>query len=320
MIKYENIYSNSPLWVKYPLKKTTDLILGKPQVNQKKNTHKIGRVVISADFELAWAFRYSKSCLNPIEKAIIARKNIPQIIKYSELFNIPITWATVGHLFLESCNRGDHDWMRKIPYFDNHWLYNKGDWFDHDPYGNWEDNKAWYAPDLIEKILNSKVNHEIACHSFTHINCRDNVCPKNVLKDELKAWQNGADRWGVKASSFVFPGGTYGNFDVLKEYGYKIYRRKMKFQLDNTFIDNNDLLVTTSTSAFTEPEFPINYYVSFLKRAISKAIKTKTICHIWFHPSVSKATVEEVMLPIFKFINKQREAGILEVKTMQELL
>lgn len=296
------------------------MILGKPNVAKDLIKHHIGRVVISADFELAWANRYSKSCTDPLKKANDARKNIPKIIKFSELFNIPITWATVGHLFLESCKKSDHDWMRRIPHFDNHWLFNNGDWYDHDPYGQWENNKAWYAPDLIKKILDSNVTHEIACHTYSHINCRDQICPKEVLEDELKAWQQGADQWGIKPVSFVYPGGTYGNFDVIKEYGYKIYRKKMRHQLDNTFIDNNGLIVTTSTTAFSEPEFPLDYYISFLIKAINKAIQTRTICHIWFHPSVSEVTVEKIMYTVFEYIAKQRDSGILEVKTMRDLV
>ena len=48
-----------------------------------------------------------------LKKAKQSRENVPVLLKIFEDFNIPITWATVGHLFLESCNKGDHDWMEK---------------------------------------------------------------------------------------------------------------------------------------------------------------------------------------------------------------
>ena len=40
-----------------------------------------GGLIISADFELAWAFRFSKTGADPIAKAMQARENFPGIIK-----------------------------------------------------------------------------------------------------------------------------------------------------------------------------------------------------------------------------------------------
>jgi len=41
-----------------------------------------------------------------------------------------------------------------------------GDWYMHDPCTNYNDDPLWYAPDLIEQILLSRVPHEIGTHSF----------------------------------------------------------------------------------------------------------------------------------------------------------
>mgnify|MGYP003622244240 CR=1 FL=1 len=68
-------------------------------------------LLISADFELAWAWRYSKNKGNAksaIEKAVSERKNLPKILSVCDDYNIPVTWATVGHLFLESCQKTNH--------------------------------------------------------------------------------------------------------------------------------------------------------------------------------------------------------------------
>src|SRR5215471_17613743 len=63
---------------------------------------------ISADFELNWAFR----CLAPEERDRLGRserQNVPYILSILNELNIPVTWATVGHLFLTSCARnGNH--------------------------------------------------------------------------------------------------------------------------------------------------------------------------------------------------------------------
>ena len=174
---YDKCYRTSPKYIKSILKKSAFILANKPNVQKPYNfsqnkfpTGCKGGLILSADFELGWAFRYSKTDLYPQKMAMKSRKNIPFLIEMFDEYSIPITWATVGHLFLKSCKKGDHDWMHRIPYFENdYWSYRRGEWFDCDPYTSWEKAKEWYAPDLIERILDSNVQHEIGCHSFSHI-------------------------------------------------------------------------------------------------------------------------------------------------------
>ena len=279
-----------------------------------------GGLCISADFEMAWAFRYSKRKVNPLKMANKERENIPVLLKLFAKYNMPITWATVGHLMLESCNKGDHNWMHRIPYFDDHWRFSSGDWFDDDPYSNYQKDSAWYAPDLMELILKSDVKHEIGCHTFSHIDCSYKNCPPQVLDDELTAWKKAASKWGVELNSFVFPGGTAGNYEILKKHNVKIYRRNMNFDLAYPIIDQYGLLFSPSTSSFGKSyNWSADYYIYRYKKMIDKAIKTKTIAHIWFHPSIDSWTISEVMLPVLKYAADLREAGKLWIGTMNSM-
>ena len=146
-----------------------------------------GGLIISADFEMALAWRYSKTGTDHVKKGKIERENIPKIIEVLERFNIPITFATVGHLFLKNCDRGDHDWMKRIPHFDDHWKFTDGDWYDHDPYSDYKSTPEWYAPDLIRMIIDSNVEHEIGTHTFSHIDFSYKNCPPEVAEDEIEA-------------------------------------------------------------------------------------------------------------------------------------
>ena len=166
-----------------------------------------GGLIISADFEMAWAWRYTKTGADHIHKGGLERKNIPAIINILEKYNIPVTFATVGHLFLEKCEPGEHDRMARIPYFDDHWKFMNGDWFDHDPHSNYKESPEWYAPDLIRMILGSRIRHEIGCHTFSHIDVSDKNCPADVVADEIQACLDAALPYGVRLKSMVFPGG-----------------------------------------------------------------------------------------------------------------
>ncbi len=62
---------------------------------------------ISADFELNWAFRSSPEHIRN-EHGKRTRENLPFLLKLFEDCEVPITWATVGHLFLEHCGRSSN--------------------------------------------------------------------------------------------------------------------------------------------------------------------------------------------------------------------
>ena len=290
-----------------------------PGIAEKKSE---ANLVISADFELGWAFRYSRKNNRPEEMADRARRNFPFLIKLFEEYNIKITWATVGHLFLRECKKGDHDWMHRIPFFTNkNWVFSKGDWFDCDPYSSIRDDKTWYAPDLIEKILNSRVEHEVGCHSFSHIDFSDKNCPRKVAEDEIKACIEVAKQWDINLKSFVFPGGTYGNYQTLKEFGFTNYRKILDYELMQPVIDENGLVIIPVSTGLGNNGlgWTKEYFFKRLKKYIDKAVENGTVCHFWFHPSIDEWFLHNVFPEILKYTSEKREEGKLRILTMTEI-
>ena len=280
--------------------------------------------ILSADFELAWAWRYSKAFQNPKEEAInrsrISRRNIPEILKLCDKYNIPITWATVGHLFLEECSRDRHlahQNLRRIPYHENeYWKFDKGDWFQNDPCTNWVDAPEWYAPDLIRLILTSKVNHEIACHTFSHIDCRDDVCSREIFTGEVLECQKSVTRYGRKLETFIHPGHTIGNLDTLKELGFTSFRTDYENTLGYPIKHKNGLWELKSTVELAyRKEWSVKYHIYRYKMIIERALKYKRLCYCWFHLSMFPVFVEEVMPELFDFIaSKKKKLWITTTK------
>jgi len=303
-------FSNKPFVLKDNLK-----------IEHKFPNSEKGGLIISADFEMAWAFRFSKRKVDPLAMAAFERENIPVLLQYLEKYSIPITWATVGHLFLESCNKGDHDWMHRIPHFDDHWKFTEGDWFDCDPYTNYKKDNAWYAPDLVEMILKSSIKHEIGCHTFSHIDCSDKNCPPEVIDDELKASKDAAARWGINMKSLVFPGGTAGNYAILKKNGFKIYRKNIKYDMSYPFQDELGMLITPTTSSFGRiHDWSSDYYIFRYRKMIDKAVRTNTIAHFWLHPSVDKWTLKNVIPDVLCYAAELREKGMLWIGTLNHFV
>ncbi|MCB9274502.1 MAG: polysaccharide deacetylase family protein [Lewinellaceae bacterium] len=273
-------------------------------------------VLISADFELAWAWRYAKNggdaLTMALSKARTERDNIPAIVDICETFNIPVTWLTVGHLFLESCTRENghsHPELPRLAHFENDfWKYSGHDWFEHDPCSDCRQDPEWYCPGLIRQILDSPVPHEIGCHTFSHIDCRDGVCSPELMKAELKACKKLASEWGLALSSFVHPGHTIGNLDVLKAEGFTSFRTDYRNVLGYPRRHENGIWELQQTAEFSfRKEWTVKYHVYRYIEIIKRAIASNTACVFWFHPSFDPIVIEEIWPEVFRFIDANRD-------------
>jgi len=296
--------------------------LGKNPRNEKRNDWqrfipegKKAVLIISADFELAWAFRFTKGVKNPIkyseEKARQARKNFPQILHLCEQYNIPVTWATVGHLFLDSCQKENglaHPGIKRIAHFESpYWKFSEGDWFKDDPCSNIDENPEWYAPDLIDRIIKSPVKHEIGCHTFSHLDCRETVCSKEVFELELNECKKLARGKNIELKSFVYPGHTFGNQQYLKPLGFTSYRNNMQNAIGYPYQDEHGTWVHKSTTEFSlRTNWSINYHIYRYKKMVDRAIKNKAVLHFWFHPSFEEEIPALILPVLFKYINQKR--------------
>jgi len=273
-------------------------------------------LLISADFELAWAWRYTKSSEKPIEKALREarqeRENIPLLVNLFEKYQIPITWLTVGHLFLESCKRENgqaHEHIKQLaPFESEYWKYNGKDWFEHDPCTSFKGNPEWYCPDLLKIILNSKIKHEIGCHTFSHIDCSDAICPPEVFNDEIDECKLIANKWNLDLKSFVHPAHSIGNLDSLAKQGFTNFRTDYSNTLGFPVKHSNGLWEIKQTTEFRYYEHlrideQIQRYIAIIKRAI----KSNTIASIWFHPSIHPIFVSQIFPEVLKFINENQD-------------
>lgn len=272
-------------------------------------------ILLAADFELAWAWRFCKDSDEPKEGSISLanreRANIPRILEQCEYSNIPITWLTVGHLFLNSCSRNGHPAhpnLHRLPYFENaFWKFERGDWFDDDPSCEWQAAPQWYAPDLIREILSSDVNHEIGCHTFSHIDCRDGVCPATVFEDEIRACQQAADRLGIRLHSFVHPAHTIGNLAALRAMGFTSFRSDNGNILGYPERHPTGLWEMRSTAELARrPDWSLDYHLYRYEKIVERAIRYHKVCYLWFHPSLDSELVDVVLPQLFGYLNARR--------------
>ncbi len=271
--------------------------------------------LISADFEMAWAFHF----MHPSRRedgladrmGMRTRGNVPFILDLCDKTGVPITWATVGHLMLDECvpeNSIKHPEIPRPPYYSNpYWNYDHGDWFDDDPCSNVKDAPAWYAPDLVRDIISRKVSHEIACHSFSHIDASDANCPADVFLAEMNRCIELAGYFNSKLVSFVHPGHQTGHLDILAEKDFSNFRTDTGNVLGPPKKHPTGLWEYRNTQELAWREgWSAGYILSRLKRIIDRAIKYHSLCVFWFHPSMDHRFVTKVFPGFLEYLDRQR--------------
>ena len=122
--------------------------------------------------------------------------------------------------------------------------------------------------------------------------------------------------------TFVFPGGTWGNIEVLKKYNFLIYRRRTDFELSYPYRDNYNLLVTVSSAQLEYNQnygWTSEYYISRLNKYVKKAIETHTIAHFWFHPSLDPYFLKHIFSGVLSYASSLRREGLLWIGTMKDI-
>ena len=290
--------------------------------------------IISLDTELLWGYAGYPSnevislLKNDSEKG---RGCINILLNLFQKHNIPATWAVVGHLFLDHCEQEDGIPHKNMPRF-------KEDWYSSDPCTDIQRDPLYYGRDIVEKILSDRIEHEIGCHSFSHVIFSE--CNREVAEAEIKKGIKLAKEFGITFNSFVFPENKIGHIDVLKENGFKIYRgenlgiydpnqslliRKFNGGMSKLIAQPaepmwmNGIWKLPTSMLFCDPQIKF----SVLPRAnlgLYRAIRAKKVFHIYLHPHdlLRYSSLKDDLDKFLGIVSKKRDEGKIEVMTMGE--
>lgn len=281
-------------------------------LRQSKNQlREVGLVNLTLDLELAWSrVRRGNDCLiigESLKRGKRAREATEAILELSDSYEIPITFAVVGHIALDNC--AGH---AEPPPFKPYWV--NRDWFAIDPHSNINLDQDYYGLDLIRRILQSKQSHEIASHGFSHIDLSDDATTPEVAEFEISESAKVLRVWDKDVSSFIFPKNRPAFLELLKSAGFKIYRNS-----------KNQPIAKDSLGLW---QFPLGLWLSPLAfepndivRLIRLAFETKQVINFWNHgyEFQNRQQTKSFFKPIFQALNKCRDQG-LEVKTMRDII
>lgn len=175
--------------------------------------------MVSLDIEMLWGFVHTHEyrLIKLLTKAggNEIRKCVEFLLEQFEKYQISVTWAFVGHLFLDHCEKEDG-----IPHKDM--IRPSKDWYSIDPCTDIKTNPLFYGRDIVESVLGSDLDHEIGYHSFSHVIF--SKCERDVAEAEIKKGIEVAKDFGIEFVSFVFPDNQIGHLDLLYSNGFRIFR------------------------------------------------------------------------------------------------
>ena len=170
----------------------------------------MGTVTLSVDAELGWGW-HDLEC-PPSERVEAGRTGWQRLLDLFDEYEVPATWAIVGHLFLDECD-GRHD---------DHPLGN--DWFRRET-GAWRNRPDLrFGADLVRAVQSAGVDHDLGSHTFSHVPLWDSETSRETAREEIERSVGVAESCGLSLDSFVYPRNRVGHRDLLAECGFRAYR------------------------------------------------------------------------------------------------
>lgn len=310
---------------------------------------RMGVFVLSLDTEIAWgAFdrgglsRYRRHYDN-------VRPVVERLLALLDRYEIPATWAFVGHLLLDHCERSP-DGTTHPDILRPSYRWYPHDWHHLDPGTDVERDPWWYGPDLLDMVLRASVQHEIGTHTFSHIIAGDPDCTREIFRSQLVACIELHRARGLDLTSIVYPRNKIAFLDVLPELGFTAYRggetqwyaslsprlNKAAHLLDRSLaltpptyaLDAliEGRLTNIPSSMFymardgTRRLVPIQSRVRQAHRGLTRAVERGELFHLWFHPFnlASDPRLFDGLEEVLRNADSLRNAGNLRVLTMRQ--
>lgn len=299
-----------------------------------------GVCVVSIDTEMAWGEAHRRDA--PPGDYGGERDAILGVLSTLERHGIGATWAFVGHLFLDRCNRPAHP---EVVRPDFAWL--DGDWFDVDPCSSLDRAPAYYARDMVEAVRASSVPQEVGCHSFAHVMAGEPGCSREAFVSDLAACQALA---GGELRSFVYPRNSVGHVDALTAAGFTAFRgrapvpfagrpapvraalraadrarplagsavRPARHASGVWDVPQTFLLAPATRRAW----LPVGVWARRPIARLRQAARERSLFHLWFHPynvTADQARALAALDRVCAEAARLRDAGRLDVLTMGAL-
>lgn len=168
-----------------------------------------------------------------------------------------------------------------------------------------------------KRIVGSEAGHEIGIHTYSHIDVSS--CSESELQHEVSKCVE-VLKLGHTPRTFIFPWNRSGHFEQLKQMGFTTFRGKERVvgspKLDNGLwnIPPVFYLDTKSLGAY-----------ELVRKFVDLCVEKHSVFHLWTHPwsvvypDSSDALADNLLEPLFAYLEAKRNAGQLSISTLGEI-
>ena len=156
---------------------------------------KSGIFCTSFDIELAWGLIDQFDAYPRFESILRkGRECFFRVVALHEELSVPTTWALVGHLLHDSCKEGrPHGHMPKPT---SGW-----DRFSLCPCKDGAHHPLWHARDFVERLRRKADLHDIACHTYSHLQYGHPKVTAAMVEADLTAFVDDAETYALAADA-----------------------------------------------------------------------------------------------------------------------
>ena len=276
---------------------------------------KTGKFVISLDFELFWGVSENKTIKNYGINISKTHDVINKLLSLFNKYNIEATWATVGFLFFKDI-KSLKDFICKNKIETINYKNNSLNNFNLIEKLNAFDKKYLFAIDLINKIKECE-GQEIASHTFSHLYYLEKGVNHCNIKSDFEIMFSLFSKFDLELNSVVFPRNQYSNeiLEIVNSTGIKTFRGNQNSYLYRPSLNQNLLkrllrfidsyvnisgfnasilkkeneILNIPASRFLRPysnklRMFEKMRLNRIKTEMTKAAKTGSNYHLWWHP------------------------------------
>jgi peptidoglycan/xylan/chitin deacetylase (PgdA/CDA1 family) len=176
--------------------------------------------LLTFDVELLWGVFFDEGWRRRGEEQWAGyRRVFGEILTALDAHDVRATFAFVGHLCLDRCERVEGRVHPEMPRPEHEFF--DGDWYEFDPATDRERDPLWYAPDLVTAVRDARAGHEIGGHGFSHAFLDGS---RELARAEILATADALRAFGVEPRSFVYPRNVVAFTDELAPAGFTRYR------------------------------------------------------------------------------------------------
>ena len=295
---------------------------------------------MSFDVELAWGALEVGTCYKKEADNVYINttKAFEALMEFLDDLEVPATFAFVGGMLEHSPKdlKIDH-----LPSSYKDMISNARKTLKHE---------SLFDRTMFERVMKSRINHDIAGHSYVHARVGRDDIDENVSFSEMDLSYKALAGEGVNPVSYIYPVNEIGYTKELKRAGFRTYRysygiregRKQNILVSRLIRQFDTLgpgappssIVGSEDNNILSQSSSLNFSVGPRKRWLTPLLKKRAIrginmaehdnyiLHLWCHP-FNFAEVPELLDSLKRVLHravKMRDSESLDIVTMKDFI